>query len=148
MTERGYFLVALERPKLDSNVGGVLRAAHVFGGCGVVIAGQRFRREASDTSKAWRHIPILVTEDVLDVLPYDCNPIAVELVAGATPLPRFQHPERAMYVFGPEDGSVSKETLERCVSKIIIPSRHCLNLAAAVNVVLYDRVSKSSARAA
>lgn len=149
MSDRGYCMVALERPKRDCNVGGVLRAAHVFGACGIIIAGQRFYREASDTTKAWRHIPVIRTDGVLDALPYDCQPIAVELVPDATPIVNFVHPERALYVFGPEDGSVSKAVLDRCVARIVIPGRFCLNLAAAVNVVLYDRVAKAqTARAA
>lgn len=145
---KGFCMIGLERPKRDCNVGGVLRAAHVFGASGVVVAGMRFRREPTDTTKAWRHIPVIETVGVLDAIPYDCQPIAVELVDDAKPIETFRHPERAFYIFGPEDGSVSKATLAKCVASVVIPSRYCLNLAAAVNVVLYDRVAKGARAAA
>ena len=34
--------------------------------------------------------------------------ICVDLVVGATPLPDFVHPEKAFYMFGPEDGILAK----------------------------------------
>jgi tRNA(Leu) C34 or U34 (ribose-2'-O)-methylase TrmL len=51
----------------------------------------------------------------------------------------FEHPENALYVFGPEDGSLPKTVRLLCHRFVVIPTHHCLNLAAAVNVVLYDR---------
>jgi len=41
-----------------------------------------------------------------------------------------------------EDGSISQVYLQHCHRFIIIPSHHCLNLAAAVYLVLYDRIVK------
>lgn len=63
-------------------------------------------------------------------------------VAEATPLPEFKHPERAMYVFGPENGSLDEVMLERCTHVVAIPGHTCSILAAAVNVVLYDHIAK------
>ena len=57
-------------------------------------------------------------------------------------LVKFQHPERALYIFGPEDGSVSKSILERVPFIVSVPTNRCMNLAATVNVVLYDRMAK------
>jgi hypothetical protein len=57
----------------------------------------------------------------------------------AETLGEFVHPPRALYVFGPEDGSLDRGLLAACHRFVQIPSRSCLNLAAAVNVVLYDR---------
>jgi tRNA(Leu) C34 or U34 (ribose-2'-O)-methylase TrmL len=54
----------------------------------------------------------------------------------------FEHPADATYVFGPEDGNVPKGALSVCHRFVSIPSHHCLNLAAAVYTVLYDRVVK------
>ena len=51
-----------------------------------------------------------------------------------------------MYVFGPENGSLDEEILQRCTHVVSIPGRQCSNLAAAVNVVLYDRVAKRRGR--
>ena len=69
-------------------------------------------------------------------------PIAVERVVEATPLPEFEHPERAMYLFGPENGSLDEAILERCTEVVSIPGHVCSNLAAAVNVGLCDRTAK------
>jgi tRNA(Leu) C34 or U34 (ribose-2'-O)-methylase TrmL len=46
-------------------------------------------------------------------------------------------------VFGPEDGHVPKGVRGACHRFVTIPSDGCLNLAAAVNVVLYDRMAKA-----
>ena len=67
------------------------------------------------------------------------KPIAVELRPDAESLVAFEHPADALYVFGPEDGSLPKPVRLLCHRFVVIPTHHCLNLAAAVNVVLYDR---------
>ena len=66
----------------------------------------------------------------------------MELVDGARPLPEYTHPDRAIYIFGPEDGSLGKDVLAWCEDVIYIPTSGCMNLAATVNVVLYDRLAK------
>ena len=78
----------------------------------------------------------------MDAIPFDCDPVAVDLLADARPLPGFTHPERAFYIFGPEDGTLGKAITARCVHKVYIPTKHCLNLAMAANTVLYDRAAK------
>lgn len=72
----------------------------------------------------------------------DAVPVAVEVRPNSEVLPDFEHPENAVYVFGPEDGTLGSKTLQHCHRFLTIPSHHCLNLAAAVYVVLYDRVAK------
>lgn len=69
------------------------------------------------------------------------TPIAVEVRDNSESLPEFVHPARAVYVFGPEDGSIPRGVLSVCHRFLRIPTanRTPLNLAAAVNVVLYDR---------
>ncbi len=69
-------------------------------------------------------------------------PIAVELVRGAELLPYFTHPEDALYIFGPEDGSVPPGILSACHRFVQIPALHCWNLGAAVFGTLYDRHAK------
>jgi tRNA(Leu) C34 or U34 (ribose-2'-O)-methylase TrmL len=138
---RGYSAIGLWNAKDPINVGSALRAAHAFGVCLFVVSGVRYRRAATDTPAASRHLPLVHADDPLDVLPLDCIPVAVEVVDGARDLPAYTHPERAFYVFGPEDGSLPKRVLDRCRDVVRIPSG-CLNLAATVNVVLYDRMAK------
>lgn len=69
-------------------------------------------------------------------------PVAIELVPGTESLPDFVHPEDAIYLFGPEDGSLERPMLMHCHKFVSIPSAHCMNLASAVYVVLYDRLVK------
>jgi tRNA(Leu) C34 or U34 (ribose-2'-O)-methylase TrmL len=72
----------------------------------------------------------------------DLTPVAVEMVP-SEPLTTFVHPENALYVFGPEDGHLGKAILSHCHRVVHIPSNHCLNLAGAIYVTLYDRLAKS-----
>lgn len=140
---RGYACVALHMPKTTLNVGSALRAAYVYDARLIVTSGQRYSPVSSDTMKAYRHIPFLQAEDVFDVIPYDCVPVAVDILPGAVDLPRYHHPERAFYIFGPEDGTLGSKVTSRCRDAIVVPTRNCMNLAATVNVVLYDRLSKT-----
>jgi tRNA(Leu) C34 or U34 (ribose-2'-O)-methylase TrmL len=66
-------------------------------------------------------------------------PVCIELNPSAERLEEFVHPEYAIYVFGPEDGSVYKGYRHLCHRFVQISTRHCLNLAQAVNVVLFHR---------
>jgi hypothetical protein len=70
------------------------------------------------------------------------HPVCIEILEGSVRLQDFVHPQNAIYVFGPEDGGVPQVIRRYCFSFVHIPSFHCLNLAAAVNVVLYDRAIK------
>jgi tRNA(Leu) C34 or U34 (ribose-2'-O)-methylase TrmL len=92
--------------------------------------------------KAYRHIPTVRVDDVFDALPFDCVPIAVDLIDGAVSLPAYKHPERAFYIFGGEDRTLGKRIADRCRDVVFVPTDRCMNLAAAVNVVLYDRMTK------
>ena len=62
---------------------------------------------------------------------------------GASALPQFTHPEKAVYVFGPEDGSLPQEVVDKAHHVVYVPTVGCMNLAATVNVVLYDRLAKT-----
>lgn len=140
---RGFSAIGLVRPKNKHNVGSVLRAAHCYGAAMVAIQGDRTGvRSAADTQKAWRHIPVLRNDDLFSMVPFDCTPVAVDLVEDAEPLDQFDHPQRAFYVFGPEDGTLGRAHLDKCKHRVFIPTRFCMNLAATVNVVLYDRQAK------
>lgn len=141
---RGYCGVGLYAPKKEANIGGALRAAGVYGANFVAMEGIRYERMRTDTQHATRHMPLFEVQSLIGMLPVDCARVAVEIVDGATPLPRFVHPERALYIFGPEDGSIPKDILDRCKYKVFVPTSDCMNLAATVNVVLYDRMAKAS----
>lgn len=138
---RGYAAIGLYHPKTNVNVGSVLRAAGCFDAALVVVEGQRYQRASTDTTKMYRHIP-LVHGPLRSSIPFDCIPVGVELVEGARSLHSYTHPERAFYVFGPEDGSLPGELVKWCRDVIYVPTIGCMNLAATVNVILYDRDKK------
>lgn len=140
---RGYSAVGLMRPKSQDNVGGVMRAAQCYGASLVVLENDRSNvSDAMDTMKAYRSIPCIRIKDMFEACPYDCVPIGVELVDHANSLINFNHPQRAFYIFGPEDVSLGKHHLNKCKTVVQIPTKFCMNLAATVNVVLYDRMCK------
>lgn len=139
---RGYAAIGLHMPKTPANVGGVIRAAHCYGAALVVTTGQRYTRAPTDPQKGYRHIPLVHADELHAVVPFDCVPVGVDLVEGARPLQAYTHPERAFYIFGPEDGTLGPSITSWCRDVIYIPTRHCMNLAATVNVVLYDRMAK------
>lgn len=139
---RGFFGIGLIQPKHSANIGSVLRAAQNFDAAFVGYTGRRYQRSASDTFATTKHKPLFQTDDIFSLIPFGCEPIGVDLVDGAIPLDEFKHPERAFYIFGPEDGTLGRAILDRCSKRIVIPSHRCLNLAAAVTVVAYDRIAK------
>lgn len=139
---RGYAAIGLHNPKTPANVGSVLRAAGCYQASMVAMSGSRFKKASTDTMDAWRHLPLIETSDLHLVMPYDCVPVAIDLVPGARPLTTYTHPERAFYIFGPEDGTLNKEVLSWCRDVVYVPTNGCMNLAACVNVVLYDRMAK------
>lgn len=139
----GFACVGLYMPKNIINIGATLRAAGCYNVSLVVSQGRRYRSVSTDTAKSFRHIPFIHgVNDLFDYIPYNCMPIAVDLIDGATPLHRFVHPKNAFYIFGPEDGTLGEKVLSRCKYKVYVPTSACMNLAATVNVILYDRMAK------
>lgn len=145
---RGYAAVGLDNPKNKLNVGSALRACAVYRAAFLAVSGHRWgARHSTDTMKTWRHMPLLQVNDLHDVIPFDCVPVAVDIIEGARSLPTYTHPERAFYVFGAEDATLGDRVLSWCRDVIYVPTAACMNLAAAVNVVLYDRLAKMGASA-
>lgn len=142
---KGFAAIGLHRPKDIANIGGALRAAHCYSASMVAISGNRVSgdaiRHATNTTQAQRHMPVL-RGNLEDLIPFGAVPIAVDLVEGATQIQDFCHPQSAFYIFGPEDGTLGKPVLDWCPYKIMVPTAFCMNLAATVNVVLYDRLAK------
>ncbi|APG27812.1 23S rRNA methyltransferase [Syntrophotalea acetylenivorans] len=139
--------IGLSDPKSPSNVGAVMRAAGCFQADAVFYTGERYVRAArfnTDTKDVSKKIPLTGVCCLLEGVPKESKIICVELVEGAVPLPEYQHPDQAFYIFGPEDGTISQQVIDKADAVVYVPTIGCLNLAATVNVVLYDRISKSS----
>lgn len=145
--------IALVNPKYARNVGAVIRVASCFGMKQVWFSGDRVnldpngkeRLPREERMKGYANVQLCQHDSFFDQFPKDIVPVAIELKDGAEQLHEFEHPEKALYVFGPEDGSLKREELVRCHRRVVIPTRHCLNLATAVSIVMYDRIVKRHA---
>lgn len=147
---RGYFAIGIQGAKTKENVGTLMRTAHALGAAFIFTIGHRYSPQASDTSKAWRHIPLFEFADLDEftaAVPRGSEIIGVECDQGAPrPLTSFKHPERAVYVLGSEDRGMSVEMLDRCDRLVEIPDcSMCLNVATAGAIVMYDRCAKAAA---
>lgn len=138
--------IGLINPKSPSNVGAVMRAAGCFQVDAVYYTGERYDRAVrfvTDTKDISRDTPLVAAPSVLDGLTTGMKLICVELAEGAIPLPAYRHPDKALYVFGPEDGTLAQALIDKADAVVYVPTVGCLNLAASVNVLLYDRLAKA-----
>ena len=141
--------IALSNPKTPTNVGAALRAAGCFGVDAVYYSGERYDRAAkfnTDTKNNHRRIPLIAVNSLVQGIVGDVKRVCVEFAEGAIPLQDYRHPDNACYFFGPEDGTLEQALIDRADDVIYIPTAGCMNLAAAINVVLYDRMYKSGLR--
>ena len=141
---RGYFGIGIEGGNKIGNLGNLMRTAHGFGASFVfTIDGDHFSGKLADTSQVEKNVPLYQFDTLADLhLPARCQLVGVELTDDATDLPSFNHPRQAAYLLGPEQGSLSAETLAACDHVIKIPTLFCLNQATAGAVVMYDRISQ------
>ncbi|MGI9491017.1 MAG: RNA methyltransferase [Geminicoccaceae bacterium] len=139
---RGYFGIGAEAISKPMNLGNLIRSAHAFGASFAFLVDAHYTVASarSDTSDAEKQLPAYRYDrpDEL-VLPKRCSLVGVELLDDAIDLPSFRHPLNAAYVFGPERSSLSSEMVARCDHVVKIPTRFCINLAAAGAIVMYDR---------
>lgn len=151
--------IVLVDPKYPHNVGGIVRIASCYGVSQVYFtgtrvnvgsrslkksarAGKKRRLPREERCRTYLDVELRNVERPLDGLASGTSIIGVEVMPGAEPLHTFHHPQLSCYVFGPEDGSLSKGWRAACHRFVVIPTRHCLNLAVAVGTVLYDRHAK------
>ncbi|MFB1036301.1 MAG: tRNA(Leu) C34 or U34 (ribose-2'-O)-methylase TrmL [Alteromonadaceae bacterium] len=143
----GCVTIGLTNPKSPTNVGAVMRAAGCFQVDGVYYTGERYARAAkfnTDTKNVSESIPLIGVKCLLDSIEEDTKVICVDLIEGAIPLPNFIHPTKAFYIFGPEDGTISQQVIDHADAVVYVPTVGCMNLAASVNVLLYDRLAKTN----
>ena len=141
---REYFGIGIYYPKDVDNMGTLWRSAHNFGADFLFTIGHRYRRQVSDTTKAYRQVPLYSYSSFEDFqlhLPADSELVFVEQCAGAVLLPKAHHPERGIYILGAEDKGVPLE-LMKGHRKIAIDIPMCLNVAVAGSIIMFDRQNK------
>lgn len=140
-----FFAIGIEHTKTYQNVGTLWRSADLMGAAYIFTIGHRYRRQSSDTGKAWCNVPLFHYDDVADMmkhLPTDTTVIGIELAPHAHRLIDFVHPRRACYILGAEDRGMSSEAVERCSAVVQLPGRRSMNVATAGSIVMYDRLAK------
>lgn len=143
--------IGLINPKSPENVGSVMRAAGNFGVDNVFYTGKRYPRAlklnpgtVNMSRKVSQDIPLSGVSCLIENVSENMKIVCVEFAENAIPLPAYQHPHNAFYIFGPEDGSMNQDVIDKADSVVYVPTKGCMNLAATVNVVLYDRLTKFS----
>ena len=142
---RGYFGIGIYHTKTEINVGTLWRSAHNFGAAFIFTIGRRYKKQASDTTKAWRAIPLYhytTFEDFKSNIPLEARIVAVEQAPGAIALDGFAHHERCIYLLGAEDHGIPDAILKQASSIVYIDTPMCLNVAVAGSIVMYDRTTK------
>jgi tRNA G18 (ribose-2'-O)-methylase SpoU len=145
MKDNGYFGIGCLNMKTSMNYGSLFRTAQVFEADFIFLIGNRFKMQASDTMRSWRHIPTYVYKDFADFnshRPYSCKLIGVEMDNKSVPIKTFVHPKQAIYLLGSEDSGLTKEAMDACQEMIYIPGERSLNVAVAGSIVLFDRINK------
>ena len=146
---RGYYGIGVWHPKYGVNIGTLWRSAYTYGAAFLFTVGRRYHKQASDTYKSWRSIPLWHFDTLDDFFAhtlYSCPLVCVELADDAHDLRTFTHPERCVYLLGAEDHGLP-EILMKHRTRLQIPSAlpNCLNVATAGSIILYDRYAKESA---
>ena len=139
--------VVLCDPVYAKNAASAMRTCAAYGVTQLWWTGDRITLELKgkgrwpreERMKGYKSVQLFNHERPLDFFDKGVVPVAIELDPTATSLLHFEHPDRAVYVFGPEDGSIYHPILRRCYWRVQIPTRHCLNLGQAISTVLWDR---------
>lgn len=142
--------IVMHDPRYPHNVGAAVRACSCFDVKQVWLTGKRVadkvwaakRIPREERMKGFSDVRLILEDRPFNYFPKGVVPVAVELLEGSENMLTFEHPPNAVYVFGPEDGSVPRTVRGFCHRRVFIPTKHCTNLGAAVYLVLYDRLIK------
>lgn len=142
--------VIMINPKYPHNVGQAVRLCSCYGIQSLVMTGSRvplqpsagYRLPREERMRGYRDVTLYHYDRPFDLFEKGTPFVGVEVRENAEKLPLFSHPDKAVYVFGPEDASLTRTHLQLCHRFVVLPTKHCLNLATAIGTVLYDRQAK------
>ena len=146
-TGAGFFGIGIVKAKHEANVGTLWRSAWQLGAGFLFTVATRFKYEASDTTQAYKQLPLFKYDEWGDFAsnsPHGAVWVAVEM--GGVPLQDFVHPPRAVYVLGSEDNGLNRPIVEACQCHVALPKwvgrSASYNVAMAGTLVMYDRMQK------
>ncbi len=171
--------VAVLEPKNRDNLATILRSGQNFGVKTVFVIGGFIREQyrgnvhkfshQMNTQSALCEVALLYFESLSEFLrhlPAQTTLVLVEMVQGAHPLERFEHPSNATYLFGRETKGITNADLELIRSyfvalqseipepyrqgfrktahlvEVCIDVPNSLNLGVCASIVMYDRHAK------
>lgn len=140
---RGYFQIGIYQSKTPENIGTLWRSAYQLGASGIFTIGKRYGQQASDTVKAFRHIPLVNYRDFdhfRTSRPVGSLLVGVEM--GGVALSGFKHPEAAIYLLGAEDRGLPDHVKAQCQHIVSLEAVNTLsyNVAVAGSLIMYSRV--------
>lgn len=144
----GYLGIGIYNGKRTHNFGALIRAARVFGANFVFSVGHRNPQEQSSLG-AELTMPMFHFETLaqfVGTIPVNAHLVCVEVVTGALDVRTYAHPQRAVYLLGPEDGALPASILRKH-DTLVLPGAYPMNVAMAATVVLYDRTTKQGQQA-
>lgn len=144
---RGHFGIGTYNGAYRKNFGCVVRSARSFGADYVVTIGNDYREGQPSAVGHDKHIPRFHYEDERIFkrhTPENTHVVLVDYDESAAPLPRFAHPERAVYLLGSEGDGFDGMDTDIADSRVYVPTNYCLNQADSGSIVLYDRMAKAS----
>ena len=141
---RGYFGVGIYHPKREVNIGTLWRSAFIFGASFIFTIGRRYKRQGSDTTASFRHIPLWnfkTYKEFKEHIPYDCRLVCIEMDKKAVLLDKFVHPRRAIYLLGAEDHGLPPRILkDNIVVQIPTVKPISLNVSVSGSIILSHRL--------
>ena len=143
----GYFGIGIVKPKHEANVGTLWRSAWQLGASFIFTVATRFKYEASDTTQAYKQLPLHKHED--------WGGFAGEFAArrgvggggdGGHAPAGFRTSAARVYVLGSEDNGLNRPVVEACQCHVALPKwvgrSSSYNVAMAGTLVMYDRMIK------
>lgn len=142
---RGYFMIGIENPNKEENIGTLWRAAYSFGSQCIFTIGRKYHRQKSDTSASYRQIPLFNYQNIdhfLSCLPAESVLVGLETGDKSRDIKNFVHPERSIYVLGNEKNGLTGEMIQKCQILVKLPGLICHNVSLSGGIVMYDRNQK------
>jgi len=145
----GYYGIGVYHPKTKVNIGTLWREAMLFGADFIFTIGHRYNKQASDTTKTIRNIPLWefkTFEEFRKHMPKHAKLVIIEMDKKAVSLKDYKHPKQAIYLLGAEDYGIPTKLLNKYDDIVQIPQVYNFsssNVAVSGSIVLYDRLIKT-----